>query len=1641
MRILLRFFELLSLIMIANGDCGGTLSFIDSAYGTVLVSVNLPGKLSKCVYSVLNWNGNSVSPVARRISSDCSPAEFRAQDLGLAFGFGTTYEFEYAEFATGVNVDSGSPTCTGSLSKTLSDPTCVTTDVDQVVADPLHVSFRLDATVAREYMTCHFHTSTQDVWGPCTSRFDFAAGYGDVLTYTYELWTGSVLDDHVCTSPIPGTFSYDNPFACPNLAMVALPLGVYAFSVAAAESITVGSCVLYPTLAGGATFPCDSSKMMDFGDLKTLVDNSIVPGGLLNVQYRYTLGEFECTGDLDGGIDFLNTPVSATAVAATTTSVTVTVGTLNSYISTLVQSCLVVVDSCDTGSAPSSTAIGCSTDATVEVVGFTAGANCFLHVEYWNNIPTLITFTDSVSVAVAIVPEEVSGISVELVGECVQVTWTAPASSGGSRVTCYLVDLGFDAANYVSVDDDECTDSSLYRLVCDVVTGVSYSFRVRAVNRIGNGSAATLNDVYLVNLLAAPTTDYVGGLSPVALSVNNAIPASFSLTPPNTYSGRIYVGRLVNAGTLDASKTLIVETIPGGGPIAVNSVPAFTVVAVWQSGDSTYKLTAPSVITTAGTYSLAAYSLEAGGLFGQYWSNPTFSGTPQYELKSFEINFDWDRWSPIFSYGNDIPVWDQVSIRWSGFVSVDYDEDYTFFVESFDYVRLFVNDVLIINLWTGATCDGACSGTAAGLSTSQQYHHVRLETRISRISGGYMRRCKMSFRWASPSVLGPRFLSGNAYKGSLIESGSALLTVTVVHSSVALANTEIVSLPSDPHVAGTEYRIDIQTKDQFGNIVLGDTGQTFTATFAGSPTSASDGNGAYHIVFTPAVTGTFSLSVSSGITTVLQPVDIHVVPSGIPNDVASVSLVTTTPVAGTDLVIKFSVVDSDGYAFQGALVDLEGTIALKSGDWRVVADSVVPHDESLIRANRFGSLWDFTFVENELTESTFVLAAPSLAWNSGSGYYELTLRVPHAGKYDFTLGVTGGEVAIAHTNFFSVVAQAIYEPSASVVITASFPPTNLQVAVATDIVVQLRDFYLNSIPATPTGSPVVTYSLSRSGAAIACSSVTSIGQSTCSLTPSVSGTGQYLSILVDGKHASYTSGGALVKETRGPWLVDVAVAAVDAQSCTMSGIRSTYIAGIGQPAYIVLRDSAGNKLGALPQDQSAGVSVTIDDVQLTLDTPVWLADGTIRIRITPTAVVTDESIVVTLGGTQVVQNSYTVSVTPGLVTPGNSPCDASWSVTPTTDLDGALLFETSTEYTIACTPTDAFDNTVPLRSGLYTESVCVPEDAGTTTTADASYDTGIYTYSVTLSGANNVFNCYLLMGRPGGLIAQYKNAPAGAILDVDGTTTSPVQEQRDIPFVYTKIDKYVSMSTTSGFYLGDTPIPQILWEGIIQFPSTADYTFEVVAENCNIYVEIAGSPVLNEVYTTSDSRQSSASSFTMTDFRTIQITYTPSGATTSISFNWKYTSGDPMGGSTFWVVPPTALFAPLLTTKATDRVSAVADADINPSTVDLADAPNLSESTSYDMTITLKTGTGSDMSACEEVCPNTGSLYGCLFDVYTSGGTSTVSVAGTISCVAPNIYTIPVSFTAGSNNVYVNLILSGSTPVMNSGNGIAVNVT
>jgi hypothetical protein len=215
----------------------------------------------------------------------------------------------------------------------------------------------------------------------------------------------------------------------------------------------------------------------------------------------------------------------------------------------------------------------------------------------WGPYSTTKTFTTG-----ATVPGAPTGVGNNTVGQTTaNVTWTAPASNGGSAITGYQIQKATDSGftqNVTTVDDPD--DVSPYQL-----TGLNpatlYYARVRAVNGVGAGAWSTATSFTTLTGTPSLVTPSAGeatsrGWAYVIMSATG-IQATSTITAE---VGKGTAGWTGVAATLTASTNLITRTDAGThGLVAGDAVFFSAVTAGGVTANAIYYVLASGLTTTA----------------------------------------------------------------------------------------------------------------------------------------------------------------------------------------------------------------------------------------------------------------------------------------------------------------------------------------------------------------------------------------------------------------------------------------------------------------------------------------------------------------------------------------------------------------------------------------------------------------------------------------------------------------------------------------------------------------------------------------------------------------------------------------------------------------------------------------------------------------------------------------------------------------------------------------------------------------------------------------------------------------------------------------------------------------------------------
>jgi hypothetical protein len=146
------------------------------------------------------------------------------------------------------------------------------------------------------------------------------------------------------------------------------------------------------------------------------------------------------------------------------------------------------------------------------------------------------------------------------------------------------------------------------------------------------------------------------------------------------------------------------------------------------------------------------------GLSGVYFNNMSLSGSPILSRVDKTVNFNWGTGAPA----SGLPA-DGFSVRWTGQVKAQTSQTYTFCTNSDDGVRLWVNNVQLVNNWTNHAPTQNCGNIAL---TQGQLYSLKLEYYEN--SGGAV----ATLSWQTSSIAKQIVPQSQLYSGTTGGSGT-----------------------------------------------------------------------------------------------------------------------------------------------------------------------------------------------------------------------------------------------------------------------------------------------------------------------------------------------------------------------------------------------------------------------------------------------------------------------------------------------------------------------------------------------------------------------------------------------------------------------------------------------------------------------------------------------------------------------------------------------------------------------------------------------------------------------------------------------------------------------------------------------------
>jgi hypothetical protein len=248
--------------------------------------------------------------------------------------------------------------------------------------------------------------------------------------------------------------------------------------------------------------------------------------------------------------------------------------------------------------------------------------------------------------------------------------------------------------------------------------------------------------------------------------------------------------------------------VANGGDItgAATASLSFSASVAADAGQYRVVVTNSAGSATSNTASLTVNSAVVGtgtGLTGQYFNDQTLTNLVLTRTDP-TVSFNWDSGSPDPS----VPV-DHFSARWTGQVQAQFSETYTFYTDSDDGVRLWVNGVQLVNNWTDHA-NTENSGTVA-LVAGQKY-----DIKMEYYENGGQAVAKLL--WSSPSTAKQAVPTSQLYAAAwTVTTGETNIMPSDDNGNANLLLAQKTTLAQ----AGTLQSLSFYVTQAAGSLVLG----------------------------------------------------------------------------------------------------------------------------------------------------------------------------------------------------------------------------------------------------------------------------------------------------------------------------------------------------------------------------------------------------------------------------------------------------------------------------------------------------------------------------------------------------------------------------------------------------------------------------------------------------------------------------------------------------------------------------------------------------------------------------------------------------------------------------------------------------
>ncbi len=214
-------------------------------------------------------------------------------------------------------------------------------------------------------------------------------------------------------------------------------------------------------------------------------------------------------------------PPSSTTATPTTVKPTTTTTTTTTVPPTTTAPSTTTTTSSTTTTVPPTTTTSSTTTTTSSTTTTTSSTTTTTAPPVTTTAPPVTTTTTTIAVTVPGAPTSVYGTSGNTQ---VSLTWYAPASTGGSAITDYVVQFSTSASSGFTTFSDG-TSTATTATVTGLTNSTAYYFKVAAVNSVGTSAYSAVSSGVTPGVASAPTSLTVSS-GPTGMNVSWTAPTS-----------------------------------------------------------------------------------------------------------------------------------------------------------------------------------------------------------------------------------------------------------------------------------------------------------------------------------------------------------------------------------------------------------------------------------------------------------------------------------------------------------------------------------------------------------------------------------------------------------------------------------------------------------------------------------------------------------------------------------------------------------------------------------------------------------------------------------------------------------------------------------------------------------------------------------------------------------------------------------------------------------------------------------------------------------------------------------------------------------------------------------------------------------